>query len=197
MCRAPAWSASLCCDASVSGPSEGGLSVGHRCSAEEAGGQAVWQEHSRVDPGGESAENFPRGCHLGVQGSSGAPQSRPGLFWNGFGMPQGQAPSAPAASPTQQAWAEAGPSVVAIPRQGCFRAPEAYRGCSGSQRAEPVLHAVPSSQVDLDQAEMTRNHRVCLRRSEDQRAEPVLHHAVLSPQLAVHQHEVSQIPRVR
>lgn len=153
MFRAPEWSASPCWVALAFDLSEGGLFEGQKCPAEEADGQTVRRERSRSDPGEAwAAGNFPRGCHLQAQGYSGAPQSRPGLSWAqiGTGMPQDQAPSAPAASPTQQAWAEAGPSVVAIPRQGCFRAPEAYRDCTGSQRAGPVLHAGPSSKVSLD-----------------------------------------------
>lgn len=109
-------------------------------------------------------------------------------------MPSDQDLAAPAASPTQQAWAEAGRSVLAIPRQDCFRAYEACRGCSGSQEAgagsqeaeaegqeeRPSFHSVPSSQLDLHQAEMTRARQVRWKRSEDQGAEPVFHHAVPS-----------------
>lgn len=207
MCREPGPPASLCRDASVLGQSEAD-GVEYACMK---AGQLRRSGAARIAkgvPGEERAEKFPSGRHARVQDCPGAPWSRPCSPRMPSGMPSDQGLAAPAASPTQRAWAEAGRSVLAIPRRGCFRACEAYRGCFGSQEADagiqeadagtqeaeaesqeaeaesqgegPAVHAVPSSQLYLHQAGMTRICQVRYKRSEDQEAVPAFHHAVPS-----------------
>lgn len=156
MCRAPGPPASPCRNASALDQSEAGLAEAGvvACACMKAGqlGRSRAARIAKVGRGEEPAEKLPRGCHARVQDCSGAPRSRPCLPRKPSGMPSDQDLAAPAASPTQQAWAEAGRSVLAIPQQDCFRAHEACRDCSGCQEAE----------------------------AEDQGAEPAFHHAVPS-----------------
>lgn len=139
-----------------------------------------------------------------MQHYAAAPQSRRGLLWKSSGMRKHRDPVAPAASPTQRAWAGAGMSVLAILRQGCFRGREACLDCSeireaeaGSQGVEPAVHAVPSTPLGFYESEMTRIRQMRWTRSEDQTVGPTFHHADLLSQLGLYEAETTRSHQVR
>ena len=122
---------------------------------------------AKEGPGGALAGSLPPGCHERVQYCAAALQSRRGSLWKPSGMRRHRDPVAPAASPTQQAWAEAEMSVLAILRQGCFRGREACLDYSGIREAEAEsrvveleVHAVPSTRLGFHEAGMTRLRQV-------------------------------------
>lgn len=150
MCRVPEPPASPCRDASALDPSEAGLAEAGviACACMKAG-QLRRSRAARIAKEGQGeapAEKLPRGCHARVRDYSGAPRSRPCLPRKPSGMPSDPDLAAPAASPTQQAWAEVGRSVLAVPQQGCFRAHEACRGCFGSQEVGAGIQEEAESQ---------------------------------------------------